>query len=170
MFVCAQFVSGAPGITDPARKRKGIHMTRSSYAAPSFDGTAALKERTRPNLVLIEGGRRDGADARPARPLSLRQSLLFVLLGVLLVGALCAASALVDDWSRASVAATIDDLPERELVARDGDSLWSIAESVDVPGVATSDVVSWISERNGLSDALLLSGQRLVVPGDAVTG
>lgn len=169
MFVCAQFVSGAPGITDPARKRKGTHMTRSSYAAPCFDGTAALKERTRPSLVLIEGGR-GAADARPARPLSLRQSLLFVLLGVLLVGALCAASALVDDWSRASVAATIDDLPERELVARDGDSLWSIAESVDVPGVATSDVVSWISERNGLSDALLLSGQRLVVPGDAVTG
>lgn len=143
-----------------------MEMTTSSNCLTvGFDGTAALKPSPRAHLVLIEGGRRSARAQRPVvTPLTFRQSCLLLLVGVLVVGALGLAAVVSDALSAASLERTLSELPERELVVRDGDSLWSIAESLEVEDVATADVVSWISERNGLSDALLVAGQRLTVP------
>ena len=143
-----------------------MEMTASNNCLTvGFDGTAALKPSPRAHLVLIEGGRRPVRGRRPSvTPLTFGQSCLLVLVGVLLVGALGLAAAVSGALSAASLEQTLSELPERELVVRDGDSLWSIAESLEVEDVATADVVSWISERNGLSDALLVAGQRLTVP------
>jgi hypothetical protein len=45
-----------------------------------------------------------------------------------------------------------------------GDTVWSIAESHPVQGVSTSDLVQWISERNGLGGSPLSVGQQLQIP------
>ncbi len=143
-------------------------MTNASCLDPRFDGTAALKARQRASLVLIEGGRARtdaAADSAASTGLSPRQSLALVVFGVLFVGALCVTSLLSDHLFAARGAQALSGLPEQEVVVADGASLWSIAESLDVEGIPTADVVTWISERNDLSDALLTVGQRLVVPG-----
>ncbi len=144
-------------------------MTRTSYAMPAFDGTAALEQR--PHLVLIRGGlspRRE--HGRVSGRLTPRQSLAFVALGVIVALALCAVSVATDARVAQARERAISQLPEQELVVRDGDSLWSIASSLGIQDVTASDLVSWISERNGLDDALLSAGQRLVVPAPVSMG
>lgn len=144
-------------------------MTRTSYATPAFDGTAALKPRPGARLVLIEGGRSAATErAEMARSLSVWQSVAFLVLGALLAFALCAASVLADELSSAATEGLLAGLPEQEHVVHDGDSLWSIAASLDLTGVSTEDVASWIFERNALSDSMLLTGQTLVVPATTI--
>lgn len=144
-------------------------MTRTSYATPAFDGTAALKPRSGARLVLIEGGRSAATErAEMARPLSVWQSMAFLALGALLLFALCAASVLTDKLASAASEGVLSGLGEQELVVHDGDSLWSIASSLDLTGVSTEDVASWIFERNALSDSMLLTGQTLVVPATTI--
>lgn len=147
-------------------------MTRTNYAMPRFDGTAALESRPCVRLVLIEGGcgKASGtrAGASPARGrLSIGQSAALVVFAVALVGALAVAALVADGLSSSVTTRHIASLPEQELVVRDGDSLWGIADSLGVDGVSTADVVTWIRERNGLDAALLVSGQTLVVPASA---
>lgn len=133
-----------------------------------FDGTAALKASPRTNLVLIEGGRcASRAPRSVSSRLSVRQACAFLFAGVLLIAALGLVATLSEAISSSSLQSALGDLPESVLVVSDGDTLWSIASSVEVDGVSTSDVVSWICERNDLSDALLVAGQRLVIPSPA---
>lgn len=145
-------------------------MTASTMiAAQAYDGNAALETRTRPHLVLIEGGlSREGArhPARPAR-LSLGQRLCAALCCTLVIAALCVASIVADALGAAARTQALDQLPERTVVVDDGDTLWGIAESLGVDGVPTRDIVSWIAERNGTS-AALVAGQTLVVPSAAL--
>lgn len=144
-------------------------MTRTSYATPAFDGTAALKPRSGARLVLIEGGRSAATErAEMARPLSVWQSIAFLALSALLLFALCAASVFTDELASAASEGVLSGLGEQELVVHDGDSLWSIASSLDLTGVSTEDVASWIFERNALSDSMLLTGQTLVVPATTI--
>ena len=144
-------------------------MTRTSYATPAFDGTAALKPRSGARLVLIEGGRSAATErAEMARPLSVWQSMAFLALGALLLFALCAASVLTDELASDASEGVLSGLGEQELIVHDGDSLWSIASSLDLTGVSTEDVASWIFERNALSDSMLLTGQTLVVPATTI--
>ncbi len=147
-------------------------MTRTNYAMPRFDGTAALESRPCARLVLIEGGCGKASGARASVPsargrLSLGQSMALVVFAVALVGVLAVAGLVADGLSASATSRRIASLPEQELVVRDGDSLWGIADSLGVDGVSTADVVTWITERNGLDTALLVSGQRLVVPASA---
>lgn len=147
-------------------------MTRTDYAMPRFDGTAALESRACARLVLIEGGcgkasgTRAGASCARGR-LSIGQSAALVVFAVALVGVLAAAALVADGLSSSVTSRHIASLPEQELVVRDGDSLWGIADSLGVDGVSTADVVTWICERNGLDAASLVSGQTLVVPASA---
>lgn len=140
-------------------------MTHTNLT-PAFDGTAALDTRSGvTRLVLIDGGRKDRRESTPAsRGLSFAQSAVFLAVGVILVGALCATSLLVDTFVATSREASLSDLPEMELVVGEGDSLWTIASSLGVEGVSTADVVSWISTHNDLADSTLSVGQRLIVP------
>ena len=108
-------------------------MTRTSYATPAFDGTAALKPRSGARLVLIEGGRSAATErAEMARPLSVWQSMAFLALGALLLFSLCAASVLTDELASDASEGVLSGLGEQELVVHDGDSLWSIASSLDL--------------------------------------
>lgn len=45
-----------------------------------------------------------------------------------------------------------------------GDTLWSIAQRYAVPGCSTTDVVTWLIERNDLSSSRIRPGQSLEVP------
>lgn len=138
-------------------------MTRNRIAA--FDGTAALRAQEMPQLVLIEGGK-PAAAPRPERSaeLSRRQSAALIACGILIVAVLCAASLLTDSLTAAARTQTLASLPEQEVIVQEGDSLWNIACSSGVDGVPIQSVVLWIEERNALSGALLVPGQRLVVP------
>ena len=59
------------------------------------------------------------------------------------------------------------DRPEvRRYVVRSGDTLWSIAHTVQ-PNADPRLVIDQIQRTNGLSDASLVPGQRLAVPASA---
>lgn len=138
-------------------------MTRNRIAA--FDGTAALRAQEMPQLVLIEGGKSAAAPrAERSGELSRRQSAALIAGGILIVAVLCVASLLTDSLTAAARTQTLANLPEQEVIVQEGDSLWDIARSSGVDGVPIQSVVSWIEERNALSGALLVPGQRLVVP------
>lgn len=146
-------------------------MTASSMiAAQAYDGTAALETRTRPHLVLIEGGLSHEACRRAERPvrLSLGQRVCAALCCTLVIASLCVASLVADALVAVRRTQTLDQLPERTVIVDDGDTLWGIAESLGVDDVPTRDIVTWITERNG-TDAALVAGQSLVVP-SAVLG
>lgn len=52
-----------------------------------------------------------------------------------------------------------------ELIhAQEGDTIWGIAQHHHVDGVSTYELVTWLYERNELSDSCLFPGQALVVP------
>lgn len=130
--------------------------------AGAFDGTAARETCLRPRLVLIEGGARGACATKPAPRLGFRQYACAIACSAVVVLALCAASLMTDALGARARAQELSLLPEATVVVQDGDTLWGIAESlgVDVP---TCEVVSWITERNGVS-ASLVAGQSLVVP------
>lgn len=54
--------------------------------------------------------------------------------------------------------------PGRTVVVRSGDTLWSLAKEHGPAGVDTRAVVDWIRRENGLESALLIPGERVVVP------
>ena len=141
----------------------------TSAALPAIDGTAALAARPR-RLVLIEGGRGQGlaprARSASAGSLSLLQSARFLACGAFVILAVLIACLIADPLAVARANAAIDELPVESVVVGTGDSLWNIAErsGADAP---TSDVVSWIQERNGIEGGLIVPGQTLVVPAAA---
>ncbi len=89
---------------------------------------------------------------------------MFMGMATALTVALCVAAVLGGARAATVPARALDGLSERTMVVQSGDSLWSISSQIEVGGVSTSDVVSWIVERNGLEQSCLMPGQRLVVP------
>ena len=57
----------------------------------------------------------------------------------------------------------IEDVKLQSIRAKQGQSLWEIAETYDVEGVSTADMVSAIRDWNGLDSSLLQPGQTLLV-------
>ena len=139
-------------------------MSPCCCALAGIDGNAALTLSSGPRLVLIEGGRPEAANEPVSARLSARQVLMFVGMAMALTVALCVAAVLGDARAAGVPARALDGLSERTMVVQSGDSLWSISSQIEVGGVPTSDVVSWIVERNGLEQSCLMPGQRLVVP------
>ena len=129
-----------------------------------IEGSSALELSSGPRLVLLEGGRSKGCEAPVTEALSLRQLVLFVGLAIVFAVAVCGVGVFGDARARAASDQALAGLPERTEVVQSGESLWSISSKIEVEGASTSDVVSWIVERNGLEDTCLRVGQRLVVP------
>ncbi|MBS5449707.1 MAG: LysM peptidoglycan-binding domain-containing protein [Coriobacteriia bacterium] len=67
------------------------------------------------------------------------------------------------DGERAYAAATSDATFE-SISVENGASLWSISAAHPVDGLSTEDVISLITERNGLSGTVLQPGQTILVP------
>ena len=136
---------------------------------PSVGPAPALThERT---LVLYDGGLAGrpahvtlaGAGFGPRR-MGWREPAVALLAAVALSGALALAGLLADARVASSASAALDSLPVETVTARQGDSLWSIAQAIHVRGVPTADVVSWIEEANSVDGGELAIGQKLVVP------
>ena len=100
---------------------------------------------------------------RAAGELTFSQGARFMLCGAAVILAVVLASLIVDPLRAVRVSAAIDALPTASVVVAPGDSLWGIAQECGVD-VATSDLVSWIQDRNGIEGGLITSGQTLVVP------
>jgi len=56
----------------------------------------------------------------------------------------------------------VDAAGEKLYSVRSGDSLWSIASSID--SSRTQEIVYWIQERNDLEDVTIYPGQTLILP------
>ncbi|WP_455137163.1 LysM peptidoglycan-binding domain-containing protein [Thermophilibacter sp.] len=147
-------------------------MTRATATCTAFDGNAALRVEPAGSLVLLEGGlgarRREGRRRERAARLTARQVTTFVLAALAVTVALVAACLVAEGRAAAQRAGALEGVGERVVVVQPGDSLWSIAEGSDVAGASTSDVVSWMMERNALRGAELSVGQRLVAPAPAL--
>lgn len=103
--------------------------------------------------------RRANASVRDAmvgtRELALAALVVVLCAGALLAWALSGHEALASATSGVSF---------EQVSVEQGESLWGISEAHPVKGLSTQQVVSLISERNGLGDSVLQPGQTLLVP------
>lgn len=96
-----------------------------------------------------------GARMRASRCTHLVQGLGACLaVAVFLAAVICAADRTVPPTSAAAV----------RVVIAPGDTLWSIARRLDVPGTSVQEKVSAIRAANGLRTSDLRPGQELLVP------
>ncbi|MGI6229564.1 MAG: LysM peptidoglycan-binding domain-containing protein [Tractidigestivibacter sp.] len=135
------------------------------------DGNAALKPTTYRSLTLIQGYKNAPAPApqRPQRPRqNAKQEKRFVVAALLMAAALSlvlvVASAISDAAISAQSQQALSQISTCSVIVQPGDSLWSIAESHPVDGLSTSQVVTWISQKNSLDNSSLQPGQTISVP------
>ena len=144
-------------------------------SAPYVFGSAAQKlaAPAASALVVLPGGRGSQAHACRYRPtasdvardqrLHLRDVVVGVALALVLAAAACLAAGLVR--GHASVASAAQEQVAFESVAvQSGDTLWELAEAHPVRGLTTQEVVSLVSERNGLAGSVIQPGQVIQVP------
>lgn len=143
----------------------------SSYAGASQNqgyqcyGSLALQaSEERPRLRVVEGGRTDDAPFRKQEG-EFRSRVR----GLVLVAMMLCAVSLVGVGAFEAVQSSHRDnaLGQVRVVTvsvAGGDTVWSIAESHPVPGVSTTELVQWISQRNGLGISPLRVGQQLQIP------
>lgn len=111
---------------------------------------------THPTAVRLTAHR----PARPVRhPLSVHRRRRLALVGALLV-ALALASVLVESLLGARGAGAVRPVSTVAVVVQPGDTVWSIAASID-PGADPRPIVDAIVEANG--GASLVAGQRLEI-------
>ena len=144
-------------------------MHRTANAQPAIDGTCALSTCER-SLVLLDGGRKAAVQPRrqdlAPRPgvLSARQSALLEAVAAISLVIIVLLSLGTDLVRTSQAASALMSAPTSIIVVEEGDTLWDIAERSDAKGCTTSDVVSWIKDRNALDNGALTPGQRLIVP------
>ena len=118
-----------------------------SYDAPHND---SCRPSRRPVRYSAERRRRAAARRRARMVGRLAVLVLIVLVSV---------------WVGTRIASASADNPvERTYVARSGDSLWNVALRVYPHDRDTRELVYLIERRNGLAQASLRPGQRLVLP------
>ena len=96
-----------------------------------------------------------------------RSDLPVALFAAAIALTVCLVSIATTHVAQAKLARDVENLPATEYIVSTGDSLWSIAATYPIEGHSTSDVVSWILERNNLDTSLIIPGQSLFVPADA---
>ena len=144
-------------------------MHRTANAQPAIDGTCALSTYER-RLVLLEGGRKAPVQPRrqdlAPRPgmLSARQSALLEAVAAIALAVIVLLSLGTDLVRTSQASSALESASTSTVVVEEGDTLWGIAERSDAKGCTTSDVVSWIKDKNALDNGTLTPGQRLIVP------
>jgi nucleoid-associated protein YgaU len=129
----------------------GMHRGRISSASVGLPGSVPVRSADR-HVYRPPG--------RPPVRLTVRGRFLLVL-----VLAVVALSVVGFVTGRLSGANSDRSRPaaQRTLVVQPGDTLWSIAKEV-APGGDVRKTVYEIRKLNGLSDAMIISGQVLVLP------
>lgn len=147
----------------------------SGGTAPYVFGSAArdLTAATQPALVVLPGGRGAQAHACRYRPtardvardqrLRLRDAVVGVVLAVVLVASACLAAGIVREHASAASAAQTQ-IAFESVAVQSGDTLWELAEAHPVRGLSTQEVVTLVSERNGLAGSVIQPGQVIQVP------
>ena len=95
---------------------------------------------------------------KPAAQLT-RRGRLVVLLG----GVIALFSAVVMFGSFANATLTSQGPATQIVVVQPGESLWSIAQTI-APGADPRETVSRIRDLNGMTSAVVVKGQSLIVP------
>lgn len=158
-------------------------------AARMFDthNTSSVPMAARPAFIVLEGGLSKGrTGATPAQPISKpvqelshhqhvepqkrvaqRSGAALLLVAALVSLAICVVSVIATHVIESKLSKSLASVEGIEYVVIKGDSLWSIASNNPIEGHSTSDVVTWISERNDLESGLIIPGQSLIVPAPA---
>lgn len=136
-----------------------------SYSSYQTEGSSALKP-TYERFTVIEGGRRVSprTHARSERAPQGNNTLLVVVATLCVLAALFAGSLFVNARVNANRAAALEEIEAQTVTVQAGDSLWGLAEAHPVEGYSTSELVTWMLEKNGLDTATLQPGQDLLVP------
>ena len=58
----------------------------------------------------------------------------------------------------------LDSLPRTSVTVQEGDTVWGIAESLDIPVSDTQLVAKYIADENGISNMRITPGQQLSAP------
>ena len=144
----------------------------SNYSTSNLyetQGNLALAPRGDHGLTLIEGGRSHAIEEPLQVDYSFNAALVFHMKAMALITFLALVTVLVwasiaSDALLSAHIAELDDVPTTSVVVKGGDCLLGIAEMHPVSGHTPEEVVAWIKEANGLDNATILVGQRLVVP------
>lgn len=127
------------------------------------DGTSALtaREEVRLRLVYNASMVTHHKQESQTKQRATNMPLVVALTIVLVIGAL---STIVSNMRHSNAQNLISSMPLETVHIVPGDTLWRLAESHEVSGTSTQDVVEWLKVYNDLPSSTLRPGQRLVVP------
>lgn len=139
------------------------------YNTYRTQGNLALAHRHDLEFELIEGGAsaskkdRHETASRASEVQAFRNFLIASVVFFSLVFALMGAS-IASDMILTSRISAIDNVATTCITVKQGDCLLDIADDHPVAGRSSEEVVSWIKDANGLDNATIMVGQRLIVP------
>ena len=136
-----------------------LTMSQTVYAC---DGSLALSvEPCR--LRLVEGGlSKHGSSSRTHRSNAVHANLVYVVIA--LMAALAITWYATDCFARMHAERMLDETACETIIVGEGDTLWGIAESRQIDGCTTEQVVRHIRQINGLESSMLREGSSLRVP------
>lgn len=147
--------------------------TGRTYVTYTSDGSAARKPIVTQFTVYEGGLHKPTHEVQPTsrQSSSMRHVVsdkLFALATLSILIALFVGAALYSNAVAASQrTAGFDTIQTTEISVQPGESLWTIATNHGVEGHSTKDVVTYISNKNNLSNSMLTIGQKLIVPASA---
>ncbi|MDY2788216.1 MAG: LysM peptidoglycan-binding domain-containing protein [Atopobium sp.] len=147
--------------------------TGRTYVTYTSDGSAACKPVITQFTVYEGGLHKPVHEVQPTsrQSSSMRQAVsdkLFTIATLSILIALFVGTALYGNAIAASQRTVgFDTIHTTEISVQPGESLWTIAANHGVEGHSTKDVVTYISNKNNLSNSMLTIGQKLIVPASA---
>lgn len=145
-------------------------MNARTYVSGNLALSVTLQEDEK--LTVINGGQigdfsvnpSDGFEFRADRSLSLLSRAAFFAFACILVF-VCAFK--VSSEVSSPTYEMVEHMDLQTIRAKQGQTLWEIAETYDVEGISTADMVSAIRDWNHLDNSLLRPGQSLLVANPA---
>lgn len=132
------------------------------------DGTSALAMRDETCLRLVHntGGATTRKHDTNTKKHTTNTPLVWAITLVLVLGAV---STIISNVCHSAAQNRISSMSMETVCVVPGDTLWTVAQSHEVSGASTQDVVEWLKVYNDLPSSTLRPGQRLVVPKRANT-
>lgn len=142
-------------------------MNTQSYVSGNLALSVIPEQKNK--LIVINGGRnscRADADTTACSPRSVHSRRLSAIRAcfIIIVGALVfLASYQISAAASAPTYDLIDNMSLQSVRVRQGATLWDLAETYNVDGVSTQDMVSAIKDWNDLDSSMLQPGQTIFV-------